>query len=205
MSNLTTPDSLTDNDLLQRDAFIAKRRAARTRAVLLVSFVILTTIMGVFFIAKSHRDTLAANAIKVEQENQRAQARAAAEAAAKAERDFQAAYAGRLEAWETILGDRNPIKGWPVRRREVILADIASKESEIEDIRSQMRAATTQNSYAYTDSYGGRGSGTSNSYNAEEMSQLRQKLAYATEELFLLQTELRRDEYFQGRIAGHNL
>jgi hypothetical protein len=148
MNEQPTFHSLTEDDLRQRDAFIANRRAkeARSRKLIVgVAFIaLLGAIAGGFYAVKSHRTILAANALKMEQENQRAQAQAAQEAAAQAERDFQAAYAGRLESWETILGNRNPIKGWPVRRREAILSDIAAKESEIDGIRSQMRAATTQ-------------------------------------------------------------
>jgi hypothetical protein len=206
MNEQPTFHSLTEDDLRQRDAFIADRRAkeARSRKLIVgVAFIaLLVTIAGGFYAVKSH---LAANALKMEQENQRAQAQATQEAAARAERDFQAAYAGRLESWETILSNRNPIKGWPVRRREAILNDIAAKESEIDGIRSQMRAANTQNNYTYSDSYGRSGSGTVNSYNAEQMTQLLQQLNRAEEELFLLQTELRRDDYFQGRISGYDL
>ena len=46
---------------------------------------------------------------------------------------------------------------------------------------------------------------TSLAYNVEQMSELQSQLKKAEYELYLLNTELRRDEYFEGRIAGYDL
>lgn len=202
MNENATRVTLSEDDLRQRDAFIANQRVQQSRSkftVLIVAAIVtLMAIGGGFYAVNSHRATLAANAKQAAQENARAQKQAALEAAAQAERDFQAAYAGRLESWEIIMHNRNPIKGWPVRRREAILNDIAAKESEIEGIRSQMRSITTQHSNA-------SGSIKVDSYNKEQMHQLWQQMNRAEGDLYQLQTELRRDDYFEGRIAGYDL
>lgn len=188
---------LSEEEQQDRASYLKKQKLSQIKTIAIIMVIVFTGIWGTTSIIKNHQNMIAQQKAAQERQAKKDQEAARLAEQSKAEQDFIESYKGRLEAWENILGNDNPIKGWPVRRREYIIQDIANKEAEITNILSKIGSATTRTEH--------NNGNTSLAYNVEQMSELQSQLKKAEYELYLLNTELRRDEYFEGRIAGYDL
>lgn len=210
---MNTPDfprrELSAEERASRDAYVAAKLEAeckqkRTVTILGISTILIAALIGWYAITQNKASVMAQNAAREQQQSMQklAQQQLAID---KQAQEYEQFYAGKVQAYDTIMGSRNLIPNLPVRQRPDIESDIAAEEAKISEIKSQMQSAIRTQNYNYRDSSGRAGSGSVSSYNNAEMNRYLQQLRSEESKLAVLLAELRRDDYFQGRVAGNEL
>ncbi len=211
--NQNTPDfprrELTAEERASRDAYVAAKLEAECKQKRLVaaigfSSILIAVVIGYFLVQRHQTAILAQNAARVQQQASLESAKAQEEIL-KARQETEQFYAGKVQAYDSIMGSRNLIPGYPVRPRAEIEFEIRRVLNAISEIKARMKSSVNTQNYSYRDSNGRSGSGTSYSYNSAEMDMYLKQIREKEAELTVLQAELRRDDYFTGRVAGNEL
>ena len=199
----------TAEERAKRDAYLAAKIAAeckqkRTVTAIGLAAILICSFIGYYVVKQNQVAVMKqAEARQLQTSLQKlAQQQAAIDKQAK---EYEQFYAGKVQAYNSIMGSRNLIPNLPVRPRSDIEREIGNVQRAIEYVKSQMKSAITTQNYSYRESTGRSGSGTTHSYNSAKMNVFLNTIKKYESELEVLLAELRRDDYFQGRVAGSDL
>jgi hypothetical protein len=163
-----------------------------------VGTVLFCALLG-YYVVRKHQESLVARQSLINQQKIEAEIEKRRNFEAESAKEFEQFYAGKVQAYDSIMGSRNLIPNFRVRPRSDIERDFNRVFSEIEAIRSKyIRVYSNRTSGPY-------GTTSSSGVVYTNTYAMNQELGNKPYELEVFRAELKRDDFFAGRISGQDL
>ena len=169
--------------------------------ILGVSAVLFCSLLG-YYIVSNHQESVLVKQSLVKKQNEIKEMEKRRDFEAKKAREFERFYAGKVQAYNSIMGKRNLISNLRIRSRSEIESDVYRLRSEIDAIRAKYT-----NAYVVTreTSYSSDGKSFTIVTVLDAVTVMNNELGSKPYDLTIAEAELKRDDYFSGRISGQDL
>jgi hypothetical protein len=166
--------------------------------ILGVSAVLFCSLLGCYIVSNHQESELVKQSL-VKKQNETKEMEKRRDFEAKKAQEFERFYAGKVQAYNSIMGRRNLISNLRIRSRSEIESDVYRLRSEIAAIRAKY---TTVGRTTY---YNSSGNSVTVLTVSEALTAMNNELGNKPYDLMIAEAELKRDDYFTGRIAGKDL